>query len=134
MHEQVSNLGLKCFIELRALWPDIAPVCIFSLFTREWALKLSLLRFDSPATWSTGLHMTACMRSACMSLEGVDDSRLAPQQQPAVRGAAASLLADPDNSALFRDVKLVGSRNVIKTEPNFKEIEVEQRGELRVRA
>mmetsp|Transcript_7504 Transcript_7504/g.19972 ORF Transcript_7504/g.19972 Transcript_7504/m.19972 type:complete len:318 (+) Transcript_7504:109-1062(+) len=38
----------------------------------------------------------------------------------------------PDNSSLFRDVKCVGGRNVTKAEPNFKEVEVEQRGELRV--
>ena len=30
--------------------------------------------------------------------------------------------ADPDNSSLFRDVKRVGDRNVVKAEPAYKEV------------
>ncbi|EFJ42728.1 hypothetical protein VOLCADRAFT_97186 [Volvox carteri f. nagariensis] len=37
-----------------------------------------------------------------------------------------------DNSALFRDVKRVGARRVLKAEPGYKEVEVEQLGDIKV--
>jgi hypothetical protein len=43
------------------------------------------------------------------------------------------LLPDPDNSALFRDIKKVGQRKVITSEPHYKVVEVEQVGEIKVR-
>ncbi|KAL6748720.1 hypothetical protein V8C86DRAFT_2872269 [Haematococcus lacustris] len=38
----------------------------------------------------------------------------------------------PDNSKLFRDVQRVGQRKVVTLEPNFKVVEVEQLGELKI--
>lgn len=39
----------------------------------------------------------------------------------------------PDNTAIFRDIQRVGGRKVIKAEPGFKVVEIEQLGELKVR-
>jgi hypothetical protein len=41
-------------------------------------------------------------------------------------------LPDPDNSSLFRDIKKVGQRKVITSEPHYKVVEVEQVGEVKV--
>ncbi|GLI69833.1 hypothetical protein VaNZ11_014513, partial [Volvox africanus] len=37
-----------------------------------------------------------------------------------------------DNSALFRDIKRVGARHVLRTEPQYKEVQVEQLGDMKV--
>lgn len=36
------------------------------------------------------------------------------------------IFTHPDNSRLFRDIQRVGRRNVLKTEPKYKEVEVGQ--------
>ncbi|GIL81725.1 hypothetical protein Vretimale_1315 [Volvox reticuliferus] len=43
-----------------------------------------------------------------------------------------AIFTHPDNSALFRDVKRVGARHVLKTEPRYKEVQVEQLGDVRI--
>ncbi|KXZ49462.1 hypothetical protein GPECTOR_21g688 [Gonium pectorale] len=43
-----------------------------------------------------------------------------------------AIFTHPDNSKLFRDIQRVGQRKVIRTEPLYKEIQVEQLGEIQV--
>ncbi|GFR49873.1 hypothetical protein Agub_g11975 [Astrephomene gubernaculifera] len=43
-----------------------------------------------------------------------------------------AIFTHPDNSAIFRDIQRVGSRKVIKTEPGYKEVQVEQLQDFQV--
>ncbi|GIL58587.1 hypothetical protein Vafri_13524 [Volvox africanus] len=51
---------------------------------------------------------------------------------PVAPEVAFAIFTHPDNSALFRDVKRVGARHVLKTEPRYKEVQVEQLGDIRI--
>ncbi|PNW73637.1 hypothetical protein CHLRE_13g566750v5 [Chlamydomonas reinhardtii] len=43
-----------------------------------------------------------------------------------------AIFTHPDNSSLFRDIQRVGQRKVIKTEPAYKEVQVEQLGDIQI--
>ncbi|KAG2439892.1 hypothetical protein HYH02_010522 [Chlamydomonas schloesseri] len=43
-----------------------------------------------------------------------------------------AIFTHPDNSRLFRDIQRVGQRKVIKTEPAYKEVQVEQLGDIQI--
>ncbi|GLI69824.1 hypothetical protein VaNZ11_014528, partial [Volvox africanus] len=51
---------------------------------------------------------------------------------PVAPEVAFAIFTHPDNSALFRDIKRVGARHVLRTEPQYKEVQVEQLGDMKV--
>lgn len=81
-----------------------------------------------------GLHPVICMLHVCPAcmpicrcVSGGQSSTHSPLKWWVCRGVPS------DNSAIFRDLKRIGSRKVLSTAPGLKVLEVEQLGELKVR-
>jgi hypothetical protein len=106
--ERAAQLTGKPECPCRALWP-VPPEAVFGVFTCEPC------PLGATAGWPS---LSSCETAwACENDAG---------------SSSVHLAADPDNSALFRDVKGVGSREVVTTKPGYKEVVVQQLGELRV--
>ncbi|GLC41311.1 hypothetical protein PLESTB_001076700 [Pleodorina starrii] len=71
-------------------------------------------------------QVTVCNKAGYLCHVHVEASWPVPPEVP------FAIFTHPDNSALFRDVKRVGARKVLKTEPGYKEVQVEQLGDVQV--